>query len=231
MRRSEKATGAPDPKAGAGLAARLSVFAHLSQVLSPSSQVGPEPVYIPATGHCVVIEVIARTPGMVLGGFRAEVTDRRPLLGTGTSITLDRMPDLVSADDLQQAARRSAESFVPLEIPQFEIFLDPVPPVIRPALDGDGSPVRPTPVLPARLREGEYAKFVFAPVTADDGLVRWAISLDWNVPGQSAKPVRWNLAVTGKTGFKTFSSDGSGAVPTSVREVGTDHWMPLFRQP
>lgn len=212
------------------MAARVSVFAHLSQVLPPSSVTGPEPVSVPSTGYSAVMEVIAGGAGTVLGGFHAEVTSRRPLLSRGTVIAQAREPDLVD-DDVAEAARGSVQSFVPLEVPQFEIFLDPASPVIRPALGDDGRPVRPTPAIPARLRPGEHGKFIFTPVTGDKRLVHWVLTLDWHVPGQSPQAARWNLVVTGETGFWAFHPDGRERTPASVREAGADHWMPLFDPP
>ena len=56
------------------LALSINEYTHLSHIINPSSQVGPEPIEIPVTGYSIVAEMVCRGKiDFKILGLRAEV--------------------------------------------------------------------------------------------------------------------------------------------------------------
>lgn len=208
------------------LAVRITPHTHLSHIINPSSQVGPEPLEIPVTGYSMVAEMVCRGDiDFRILGFRAEVIQQTPFQSDGTQVAMPPNPNGISflPPDEEEIVQRATEEFIPLEIPHFEILLDQHPPVIRPALKADGRPARPTPEFPFTLHPGEYRTFFLAPVTHSQDLMVWSMYAIWEFEGKRQESLYGTFQVTGDTGWRTFAPGGEPS-PTSVSQVAYDHW-------
>jgi hypothetical protein len=206
------------PKNDSALALRINAFARLVHIMNPSSQVGPEPMEIPVTGYSMVAEMVCH--GKVdyqIVGFRAEVRQQTSFQSDGIMIKSSPKPytSIRYPDGLEEATR--------FEIPQFEILLDKHPPLIRPALQADGLPARPTPQLPFTLPPGEYRRFFLAPVTHTPDLIVWSLYVMWEFEGERRESPYGTFQVTGYTGWRTFTAQAEPS-PTPVNQVADDHW-------
>jgi hypothetical protein len=209
--------------------ARLSTRSHVTLVRSPSSDVGPAPVHIPVTGHNLFLDLAADTPGDVtLEGLWAQVIGREPLAADGVSLALPRKPDLVLSADLEASARRAADSFEPLEIPHFEVVLDAVPALVRPARDADGRRVRPMPDGPLRVPAEAGTRVVLAAVTDDPDHVRWRLLSDVSQAGRTWS-VTWDLSITARSGMVYYDPGADGPVSTPVQQLFPQHWTLRWR--
>lgn len=213
------------PNNDSALALRINVRSHLSHIMNPSSEIGPEPKLIPVTGCSMFAEMVCRgNIDFKILGFRAEVIRRTSLQSDGTMLAMPPNPNtLILSPDLEEPTRKAMEAFIPLEIPHFEILLDKHPPIIRPALKADGLPARPTPQLPFTLHPNEYRSFFLAPVTHSPDLTVWSLYVIWEFEGKRQESVYDTFQVTGYTGWRTsYPQDGSS--PTPVNKVAYDHW-------
>jgi hypothetical protein len=205
------------PKNDSALALRINAFARLVHIMNPSSQVGPEPMEIPVTGYSMVAEMVCH--GKVdykIVGFRAEVRRQTSFQSDGIMIKSSPKPYAsVRYPGLEEATR--------FEIPQFEILLDKHPPLIRPALQADGLPARPTPQLPFTLHPSEYRRFFLAPVTHTPDLIVWSLYVTWEFEGKRSESPYGTFQVTGYTGWRTFTAQAEPS-PTPVNQVADDHW-------
>lgn len=214
------------PNDDSALAMRITPYSHLSHIINPSSQVGPEPIEIPVTGYSMVVEMVClgKIDCRILG-FRAEVIQQTSFQSEGTMIALPPNHNRISflSPDEEELLQKAMEEFIPLEIPHFEILLDKHPPIIRPALKADGQPARPTPQLPFTLYTGEYRSFFLAPVTHSPDLMVWSLYVIWEFEGKRQESQYDTFQVTGYTGWSTLIPHGEPS-PIAVNQVAYDHW-------
>ena len=207
-RASASAASAPSSESAFGL--RINAYTHISQVIPPSSETGPEPKKIPVSGFSVIVEFACLgKDDVTILGFRADVSQRTKMEPSG--VMLHQSPEL--------------------EPPQLEILLDENPPVIRPALKADGQPARALAPFPFTLHAGEQAKYFLAPVTRNPDLAAWSLYVRWQVRGEQNETTCGSLQVTGNTGFKTFSPGGKEPEPTPANMVDPGHWVVQYHKP
>ena len=203
--------------------ANLSTRSHVTLVRSPGSDVGPAPVHIPVTGHNLFLDLAAGTGGEItLEGLWAQVTGRESVTADGVSMALPRQPDLVLSPDLEEPGRRATENFQPLEIPHYEVVLDAVPALVRPARDAYGRRVRRVPDMPLRVPAGASTRVILAAVTGAPELVHWRMLADVSQGGRIWS-VTWDLAVTATSGMATYPAGGNGPVSTPVQQLFPQH--------
>ncbi|HEX5441566.1 MAG TPA: hypothetical protein VFW76_11830 [Ktedonobacterales bacterium] len=191
-------------------ALRIHAYTHISQVISPSSETGPEPTKIPVTGFSIVAEFAC--PGkddVAILGFRADISQRTKLEQSG--VMIHTSPEL--------------------EPPQLEILLDENPPVIRPALKADGQPARALAPFPFTLHSGEQVKYFLAPITQNPDLTAWSLYVRWQVRGEQNETLCGTFQTTGDTGFQTFSPGGKEPEPTPANMVNAGHWVVQYNVP
>lgn len=139
----------PDPE---NFEVRIGVLSHAHAVLDPSTTIGPEPLHVPLTGYNVYVDVEASGGlDVVLLGLRAGVLGRRPMQPSGLSLVPQAGPGLSYDRELEEVYRRARARYQPMLVPDVEVFLDETPPLVRPALDGQGMPVVPDFRLPMRI--------------------------------------------------------------------------------
>lgn len=214
------------PNNDSALALRFDVYTHLSHIIDPSSEVGPEPILIPVTGYSIFAEMVCRGKiDFKILGFRAEVIRQTSFQSDGTSIALPPTPNRLSflPPEEEELVQKAMQAFTPLHIPHFEILLDKHPPIIRPALKADGLPARPTPQLPFTLHPDEHRSFFLAPVTHSPDLTVWSLYVIWEFKGKRQESPYGTFQVTGNTGWTTFTPQGEPS-PTAVNQVAYDHW-------
>ncbi|MEW2119229.1 hypothetical protein AB0945_29380 [Streptomyces sp. NPDC005474] len=202
---------------------RVGGLSHVFAVLDPSTTVGPEPLQIPLTGHNVYVDLAATgDDDLVLRGLRAEVLGRSPLKPNGVSVVPQPGPTISYAEDLSESHRRALANYQPMQVPDAEVFLDESPPLVRPALDGQGLPVVPDYRLPLRIAAGTAWRLVLAPHTRDRGLVEWRLIADFTC-GDFRAAIDWDLKVTAETTMRTFRPGGSEPDFTPVHVIAP-HW-------
>ena len=214
------------PHDDSALGLRINAYSHLSHIINPSSQVGPEPMKIPVTGYSIVAEMVCfgKIDLMILG-FRAEVIQQTSFQSDGTMIAMPPTPNRLSflPPEEEELVQKAMKKFVPLEIPHFEILLDKYPPIIRPALKADGLPARPTPQLPFTLHPGEQRRFLLAPVTHSPELTVWSLYVIWEFEGKHQESPYGTFQVTGYTGWMEFSPHAEPR-PLPASKAAYDHW-------
>jgi hypothetical protein len=217
-RKAAQAAQAKGPRAGAAagsnsesaFALRINAYTHISQVIPPSSETGPEPTKIPVSGFSVIVEsACLGKDDVTILGFRANVSQRTKMEPSG--VMLHKSPEL--------------------ESPQLEILLDENPPVIRPALKADGQPARALAPFPFTLHAGEQVKYFLAPVTQNPDLTAWSLYVRWQVRGEQNESLCGSLQTTGNTGFNTFSPGGKGPEPSPANMVDPGHWVTQHNVP
>lgn len=209
------------------LALRINTYSHLSHILNPSSQTGPEPMQIPVTGHSLVAEMFGLGKiDLKIVGFKAEVLRQTSFQSDGTLIQVSPQSNGISLLPPEEAAalQKAREAFTPLEIPHFEILLDKRPPIVRPALKADGQPARPTPPLPFTLHHREYRSFFLAPVTHSPDLTVWSLYAIWEIEGKRVESPYGTFQVTGYTGWWIYSQDGRRPAPVGQSAIADGHW-------
>jgi len=215
------------PKNDSALALRINAYSHLTHIINPSSQVGPEPMEIPVTGHSMIAEMVCLGEfDYKIVGFRAEVIRQTSFQSDGTVIAMPPTPHRLSLlpPEEEELARKAMESFIPLEIPHFEILLDKHPPIIRPALKAVGLPARPTPQLPFTLHPDEYRSFYLAPVTHSSDLTVWSLYVMWECEGKRQESPYGTFQVTGQTGWTLLTPKGEPRPAPVGQVVAPDHW-------
>jgi hypothetical protein len=183
------------------------------------------PVHVPVTGHNLILDVAAERRGdIALRGLWAQVIGREPLRADGISMALRRKPDLdLTGPDHQESSRLAMQNFEELEIPQYEVVLDVMPALVRPAMDQFGRRVRAAPGLPLPIPSGGRVRLVLAVVTADPNLVRWRLLADITHAGQ-VWPVTWDLTVTARSGITTDGPGWERPQATPIHEMFPNHW-------
>ncbi|MDX2541996.1 hypothetical protein ACOT81_34610 [Streptomyces sp. WI04-05B] len=213
----------PQPEHSEDFDLRLGGLSHAFAVLDPSTTIGPDPVHIPLTGHNVYLDLAATGDhDLVLLGLRAEVTGRAPMKPSGVSLVPQPGPALSYAEDLSEARRRALANYQPMQVPDAEVFLDETPPLVRPALDGQGIPVVPDFGLPLRIPAGTAWRIVLAPHTEDRGRVEWRLFADVTC-GDFRGAVDWELKVTAETTMRAFRPGGTAPEFTPVHVIAP-HW-------
>ena len=206
--------------AGARYTLRIRSHSQLLLVTSPGSDVGPEPVHTPLTGHNLVVSVVADGgAAVVLHGFRAEVTARTALSASGMEIAHDRLPDLALSPDLVESIQGSVSGYRRLRVPDLEVAVDERPPAIRPAA---GAADRPR--FPVQVAAGAALDLVLAPVTDDLNQVHWRLHVDLECAGVRSAP-SCELTLTAQTGIRTYRPHDTPLL-SPVRDHFTDHWQP-----
>lgn len=208
--KSPRASAAAASSSDSAFALRIHAYTHISQVIPPSSETGPEPTKIPVSGFSIIVEFAC--PGkddVAILGFHAKVSQRTKLESSG--VMLHQSPEL--------------------EPPQLEILLDENPPVIRPALKADGQPARALAPFPFTLHSGEQVKYFLAPVTHNPDLTAWSLYVRWQVHGEQNESLCGTLQTTGNTGFKTFSPGGKEPEPSPANMVDPGHWVVQYNLP
>jgi hypothetical protein len=207
------------------LGMRVTVHSNVYSFKSPSSEIGPEPLYVPATGHSMLLEVTCLRAGeLVVRELQAVVAERKQISFDGVSVSTPPGSGIILSEDLVEPVERARAAFRPVALPEFEILLDATPPLVRPALGPSGEPVRPTPELPIKLAVGDYASFTLAPITGDPRMVLWDINVVWDCDGLHTRSA-WRCTVTGSTGFRTFHPGGKAPTETPINHVSPDHWI------
>jgi hypothetical protein len=207
------------------LLVRIDVRSHLARLINPSSEIGPEPMLIPVTGYSMFAEMVCRgNIDFKILGFRAEVIQQTSFQSNGTMMARPPNPNRLSflSPEEDELVRKAEETFIPLEIPHFEILLDKHPPIIRPALKADGLPARPTPQIPFTLHPNEYRSFFLAPVTHSPDLTVWSLYVIREFEGKLQESLYGTFPVTGDTGWMEFSPHAEPR-PALANEV-VDHW-------
>jgi hypothetical protein len=204
---------------------RVLINSHLNIMMDPSSEIGPEPLGIPATGHnvCLQLRVTGKSK-VLIHSIHAEVVDRTPLKAEGVQLTPQPGSSHISlAPNLSDATARALERYLPLQLPHLEILLDTVPPAVRYALDSAGGLARPCPVFPVQLEPKQDLELILAPLTDDQRHVFWRLFVDvecdahhWSHP--------FELQVTAETGFRVFHPGGDKVPTFSPAHELAPHW-------
>ncbi|MGW4271050.1 hypothetical protein ACWEGQ_01450 [Streptomyces seoulensis] len=222
-------SGAPAPDDGVRFATRVLGLAHISVRLLPSSEVGPEPLDIPCSGHNVYVDLMADgTVPVVLHALRAEVVSREEFRPDGVVIDPPPGPSVSFAEDLADARRRSLENYQPMLVPDHEILLDETPPLVRTAVGDTGRPLYPSSALPLTVPVGEGRRVVVAPYTEDRRLLTWRLTAEVTYASNRAEPA-WTLRTTAETTMQVFTPGGTGGRFSPAHDV-SDHWAPVDRR-
>lgn len=194
--------GAKLNQSGSSLAQRIQINTRLYHILNPSSQIGPEPMKIPVSGHSMVVDTVCcGNIDLLILGFRVEVTQRSSFEFDGTVLN----------------------TVSPLAIPHFEILLDGVSPLIRPVLKAGCSPAHPIPQLPLILHPAEHRRLFLAPVTHSLDLIEWSLYTIWDFQGERQESLSGTFQVTGDTGWRLCQPNGESRL-CYVQEAAPDHW-------
>ncbi|MFJ5157443.1 hypothetical protein ACIQCF_39235 [Streptomyces sp. NPDC088353] len=222
-------SGATAPDDGVRFATRVLGLTHISVRLLPSSEVGPEPLDIPCSGHNVYVDLMAN--GMVpvvLRALRAEVVSREEFRPDGVVVAPLPGPSISFAEDLADARRRGLENYQPMLMPDHEILLDETPPVVRTAVGNTGHPLNPSSALPLTVPVGETRRVVVAPHTEDRRLLTWRLTAEVTYAGSHAKPA-WTLKTTAETTMRVFAPDDPEGRFSPAHDA-SDHWAPVDRR-
>ncbi|MGW6978374.1 SEL1-like repeat protein [Streptomyces sp. NPDC054932] len=199
---------------------QVAVHSQLAHLASPGLLGTPEGVYVPLTGHNLLLSLTTTGQDeVVLRSLRAEVTDRLPLRVDGALIAWPRVPDLALSADLLESAQRAARAYRRLRSPDVAILLDPSPAPALAELDAD-------PVLPLTAAPGETANLTCAPVTDDGRWVRWRLTAEIVCAGRIWQPW-WDLTVTANARLTRFTAHAA-PVPQPVHDVYPDHYDPRY---
>jgi hypothetical protein len=208
-----------------GCAGCITTKSHISVFLNPSSEVGPVPLFIPASGHNLIFELIVNARSVVsLDEISAIVIARKPLCADGVSVQAQPGPSLVLSDDLAIAYQRSLARYSPLEIPHLEVLLDHEPPIVRPAIDTDGKNVRERVIFPIQVNGGGRVRLVLAPLTNNRELVDWELRVSVHCDGVQMTRV-WDFKVTAETTFRSFVSDEQPPEFTPVQKLAANWYV------
>ncbi|MFQ6144521.1 hypothetical protein ACLMNJ_15810 [Streptomyces seoulensis] len=222
-------SGATVPDDGVQFATRLLGLTHISVRLLPSSEVGPEPLDIPCSGHNVYVDLMADgTVPVILRALRAEVVSREEFQPDGVVIAPLPGPSVSFAEDLADARRRGLENYQPMLVPDHEILLDETPPVVRTAVGDTGHPLHPSSALPLTVPVGEARRVVVAPYTEDRRLLTWRLTAEVTYASNRAEPA-WTLKTTAETTMRVFTPGGSEGRFSPAHDV-SDHWAPADRR-
>ncbi|MFK8906036.1 tetratricopeptide repeat protein [Streptomyces sp. YS-3] len=201
---------------------RVTTRSHLAVIGPPGSGAGSEAVFIPLTGHNLVLSLTADGPSDVtLVRLEARVTQHASLVADGVSVAHRRVPDMVLSPDLLESVQRSVEAFEPLRRPDFEVLLDDGPAAVRPVDEG-------APALPLTVPGGGSATLVLAPVTGSGAWVHWRLDAAIERDGRTDNP-SWELTVTATSGLSTHHPGGGAPTEASVQQFFPDHWDPAVR--
>jgi hypothetical protein len=173
--------------------------------LFPSSVVGADPLDIPVSGYLMhLFLLLGDSCDVTIHGFQAEIAERTTIKADAGGVQLPS---------------------VPIRTPDYEIFIDTDPPLIRPTFDEDGRINDLHPALPFTLLAGTQGQLTFAIITADERLTRWEFAVDMEWTGHR-RTLRFEQHVTAHTGMTTIRPDG--IVHNTPAHTISGNWRPRY---
>jgi Flp pilus assembly protein TadD len=219
MQQAHRIVPAQGMPAEAPYVAEVSTRTQHALVVAPGTDVGPEALWIPASGHNVTLTFKAAESGaLTVLRIAAEVVARMPLPeSVGVSSAMPRMPGLVLSPDLLESVQRSVAAYRPLQVPDAAVLLD--------SEGVDIAMLREVIPPPFDVPPRQTVTLVFAPVTRARACVRWRMVCDIKCMDR-VDTIYWDFVVTAHTAMAEFRPGDDGPTPTPAYKLHRDHWDP-----